>query len=65
MGRCICEGGTGGGPSTHRAAVHLSSCPHSTLREDTKRRKKVRVRPVPGTRKLLIEPEEERDRDRK
>lgn len=41
------------GPHSHRAVKHLSTCVHSTLRETTKRRKPRRIRPVPGTRRLV------------
>jgi hypothetical protein len=52
--RCICEQSTESGPSTHRGTVHLSSCTHSTLRDDTGRRKRVKLRPVRGTRRVVV-----------
>lgn len=51
--RCTCQGGEHG-PSTHRAAAHLTRCRHSTLKETTKRYQKIRWRPIPGTRGLTV-----------
>jgi hypothetical protein len=52
--RCVCEHASESGPSTHRATKHLSACVHSELRHTTKRYKKWKVRPVLGTRRLII-----------
>jgi hypothetical protein len=46
-------GGTDG-PSTHRAARHLSRCSHSTLAATTRRYQRVCVKRIPGTRGLTV-----------
>ena len=63
MARCICEVRPDapayhskkrkGTLSTHRAAKHLSTCPHSTLKATTRKFKPRKVKRVPGTRKLI------------
>jgi hypothetical protein len=42
-------------PSTHHGAAHLTRCPHSTLRHDTRAgtSKLPRAKPVPGTRRVV------------
>jgi hypothetical protein len=51
--RCVCMSDADG-LSTHRAAKHLSSCHHSTLRATTKKFQRLRWRPIPGTRAITV-----------
>lgn len=59
--RCPCEGGTEGGPSTHKGVVHLSTCPHSTLEQTTRKFVPRRIRRVLGTRRVVAEETESSD----
>lgn len=59
--RCVCDRTPEAGPSTHHGPVHavwlrqLSQprCTHSTLAATTKRYRPRRIRPIPGTRRLI------------
>lgn len=51
--RCSCMSSEDG-LSTHRAARHLSSCKHSTLKDTTKKYQRLRWRPIPGTRGYTV-----------
>ena len=65
MKRCICEGSTAAGPSTHRGVVHniwlrqrgsgqRGRCIHDELGKTVQGHRKLRVRPVPGTRRIVV-----------
>lgn len=64
-GRCVCDVVTdtpvwhrkkrksGSGLHTRHGAKHLSTCPHSDLQLTTKRFRRKKYRPVPGTRRII------------
>ena len=58
--RCDCDSTPEAGPSTHHGAAHgdpfgnrKPACEHSELRKTTRRHKRKKYKPVPGTKRIV------------